>query len=147
MSLCSIHNLADTDISFEDLFALYTDAGWTAYTRQPDVLRRAIANSPMMLVAIHENRLVGLLRAVGDNLTIMYIQDIIVHSDSRKKGIGRSLVNYFLQQYKSVRQIVLMTDNTPETAGFYSACGFVATNVLNLQTYILAQQPVTNPVS
>lgn len=141
MSELTIQSSTQQTATFDELFALYTDAGWTAYTRQPDVLRLAFANSPVVLVARLNDVVVGLLRAVGDEQTIMYVQDIIVHSTVRKQGIGRALLQYFLQQYRSVRQIVLMTDNLPETSAFYTSCGFQPTNALNLQTFIAVPLP------
>jgi len=39
-----------------------------------------------------------------------------------------------LEQYSTVRQIVLMTDNINETISFYERCGFTRTEKLQLQT-------------
>ncbi len=41
-----------------------------------------------------------------------------------------------LEQYSTVRQIVLMTDNINETISFYESCGLTRTEKLQLQTFV-----------
>ena len=67
----------------------------------------------------------GLIRAVGDGQTIVYVQDILVYSEYQRKGIGTALVNALLSHFKSVRQIILTTHNSPKTISFYESLGFV----------------------
>lgn len=108
----------------QDLLDLYNDAGWGAYTAQPDVLLKAIENSLYVLTARDGDKLVGLIRIVGDGQTIAYIQDIIVLKAYKRKGIGKTLMKKALDEFKHVRQKVLLTDDNPETRGFYEALGF-----------------------
>ena len=58
-----------------DVLALYQAVGWNMYTRDPKKLERAIAQSLSVLGAHDGNRLVGLIRAVGDGETILFIQE------------------------------------------------------------------------
>lgn len=60
---------------------------------------------------------------VGDNYTIIYIQDILVLQKYQGQGIGSKLLRLVLEKYKSIRQIVLMTDNTKNTVNFYRKNG------------------------
>ena len=64
----------------EQLLELYTDAGWIAYTSDPDRLERAVRQSQAVYTAWDGSRLAGLLRAVGDGETILYVQDLLVHT-------------------------------------------------------------------
>lgn len=105
---------------------LYEDSNWTAYTRDMPRLMRAIGNSLMVISAWEGKTLVGLVRAVGDGETILYIQDIIVLRAYRRRGIGAALLKMLLDAYPHVRQKVLLTDDKPETRAFYQANGFVA---------------------
>lgn len=57
---------------------LYDDAGWIAYTCDMDALERALRASLYLVCAYDGDTLCGLLRAVGDGQTILYIQDILV---------------------------------------------------------------------
>lgn len=107
------------------LTALYNDAGWFAYTDNLPSLKEALKNSLYLLCVYEENELVGLLRAVGDGVSILYIQDILVLSSRRRRGVGTALMAHTLRKYASVRQKMLSTDDTPELRAFYKALGFV----------------------
>ncbi|MEM6724070.1 MAG: GNAT family N-acetyltransferase [Bacteroidota bacterium] len=115
-----------TNVALEQLVKLYTNANWTSYTKNPEKLQRAVSNSREVLTAWEEDRLVGLIRAIGDGETILYIQDILVLNSHKRRGIGRELVTRLLDLYPDVRQKVLLTDERPETRGFYKSLGFSA---------------------
>lgn len=115
----------------EEIMNLYEDAEWYAYTKDRIRLKNAIDNSLKVLTAWNNHKLVGLIRVVGDNHTIIYIQDILVLKEYQGQGIGSKLLNLILEKYKSIRQIVLMTDNTKETIGFYKKNGMVDTAEYN----------------
>ncbi|MGB1248028.1 MAG: GNAT family N-acetyltransferase [Chitinophagales bacterium] len=105
---------------------LYTDAGWIAYTKDEEKLMRAIENSRDVFTAWEDENLVGLIRIVGDGETIIYIQDILVLQVYKRKGISTFLLKNVLDKYSDVRQIVLLTDDTEETRGFYEAINFAS---------------------
>lgn len=108
----------------EELVELYNDVGWYNYIQDTKKLGRAFANSTTIVSAWDEDKLVGVLRAVGDSETIMYIQDILVDEIYQSKGIGRQLIDKFMNEYEDIRQIVLITDKTLKTMNFYEVCGF-----------------------
>ena len=108
-----------------DVLALYQAVGWSMYTRDPKKLERAIAQSLSVLGAYDGDRLVGLIRAVGDGETILFIQDLLVLPSYQRQGIGRQLVNALVDQFPQVRQRVLLTDDQPQTRAFYENIGFV----------------------
>ena len=107
------------------LLSLYDSVGWTAYTDQPERLRRACAGSLCCLAAWEGDVLAGLVRAVGDGVSVLYVQDLLVRPEYQRRGIGRSLLEAVLSLYPDVRQKLLLTDDTPETLAFYRAQGFV----------------------
>lgn len=108
----------------EQLLELYGSVGWTAYTEHPDRLERGLANSLAVYTAWERDCLVGLLRAVGDGETILYIQDLLVRPDCQGQGVGRRLMAAVEADFSAVRQMVLLTDGTPATLSFYRACGW-----------------------
>ena len=108
-----------------DVLALYQAVGWSMYTRDPKKLERAIAQSLSVLGAYDGDRLVGLIRAVGDGETILFIQDLLVLPSYQRQGIGRQLVDALVDQFPQVRQRVLLTDDQPQTRAFYENIGFV----------------------
>ena len=114
-----------TDYKAAEIFNLYSNVGWTAYTDDPEALKAGFHNSLLTLAAYDGDKLVGIIRAVGDGATIVYIQDILVFPEYQRKGIGSALIQALLERFKTVRQIVLATDNTPKTISFYKSQGFV----------------------
>lgn len=108
----------------EETLRLYESVGWTAYAAKPEKLQRAFENSLSVLGAFDGEKLLGIIRAVGDGETIVFIQDLLVFPEYQRKGVGRALMSAVLEKYRGVRQIELATDDVPETVGFYKALGF-----------------------
>lgn len=110
----------------DEIKNLYQDAGWTSYTKDLPKLKEALESSLMVISAWDEEKLIGLIRVIGDGLIIIYIQDILVLNSYKRKRIGSKLLKYVLENYKDVRQKVLLTDDGEETRGFYEANGFIS---------------------
>lgn len=108
-----------------EVLALYGSVGWTAYTEQPEALRRGFAGSLLTLAARENGTLVGLLRAVGDGCTVVLVQDLLVRPDHQRRGIGTALMQAALERFRSVRQVQLLTDDTEKTKGFYRSLGLL----------------------
>lgn len=109
----------------EEIRFLYESVGWMNYTARPEMLKKAFENSLAVFGAYEEDRLIGIIRAVGDGASIVFIQDLLVLPEYQRRGIGSALLKKVLEQYKGVYQIELMTDNEPGRVGFYKAAGFV----------------------
>lgn len=107
------------------VLALYASVGWGAYTRDPQALHRALRGSLWVRTAWRGEALVGLARCVGDDTSITYLQDVLVHPDHQRRGIGRVLVGEALERFARVRQFVLITDDRPEQTAFYESLGLV----------------------
>ncbi|NLP52563.1 GNAT family N-acetyltransferase [Bacillus sp. RO1] len=114
----------DKNINLVQLEKLYNNVGWYAYTKDLEVLQQAIYQSLEVISAWNGNELVGLIRVVGDGLTIIYIQDILVLNTYHNQGIATQLVQEILEKYKHVRQKVLLTDEAPDVRHFYEKNGF-----------------------
>ena len=108
-----------------EILSLYTSVGWTAYTDQPEELRKGFENSLLILAAYEGEQLLGIIRVVGDGHTVVLIQDILVYPEHQRKGVGSGLMQAILDKYSHVRQIQLATDDTPETIAFYQSMGFM----------------------
>ena len=108
----------------EEIKPLYESVGWISYLRYPELLPKAYAHSLKIFAAYDGERLVGIIRAVGDGVSILYIQDLLVHLKYQRKGIGKRLIAAMLNAYPDVNQTVLLTDDSDETTGFYESAGF-----------------------
>ena len=111
-------------IDKNDLKVLYEDVEWYAYTKDLDQLQQALLNSIYVLSAWENDQLIGLTRVVGDGLTILYIQDILVLNSHQNRGIATDMMNHILEKYKDVRQKVLLTEEAPDVRHFYEKNGF-----------------------
>lgn len=112
------------NINQKQLISLYNSVGWTAYTKNPIELKTAINNSLLTIAAINEDKLVGLIRVVGDGVSIIFIQDLLVLPSYQGQGIGTHLVKQVLARFHAVRQKVLLTIDETDTRFFYEKCGF-----------------------
>ncbi|MGR0159346.1 GNAT family N-acetyltransferase [Paenarthrobacter nitroguajacolicus] len=85
----------DGAVSEPELLSLYSSVGWSAYTNDPHLLGRAIRSSSFVVVARDdEGALMGLARAISDDATIAYIQDILVNPEFQGAGVGRALFGH-----------------------------------------------------
>ena len=124
-------------VTLEEVLLLYEAVGWTNYTQNPIMLKEAYKNSLHILGALNEEgKLVGVLRAVGDGSSILFIQDILVYPEYQHKGIGTKLLQLTLEKYKNVYQIQLATDDSKNTVSFYESNGFTILTSLNCVSFI-----------
>lgn len=107
-----------------EILNLYKSVGWTNYTNNPQMLKDAYANSLKTLGAYENEKLIGIIRVVGDGYSIVFIQDLLVYPEYQRQGIGTALLKQILQNYKHVYQKHLLTENTEKTIQFYQSLGF-----------------------
>ena len=108
----------------DDLLDLYEANGWGAYTADPDGLSRAVAGSSYVVTARVDGVLIGLARCLSDDVSIFYLQDILVQPDWQHRGTGRALLENCLERFHHVRQRVLLTDDDHAQHRFYEAMGY-----------------------
>ena len=116
----------------DDIINLYDNAGWTNYTNNINNLIQGLNNSLETIGAYDQNKLVGLIRIVGDKHTIIYIQDILVLKTYQNQGIGTNLLEMILSKYKLVRQIILLTDNKENLVNFYQKSNMIECHKIGL---------------
>jgi len=121
------------DLPFDQLLALYDAVGWVAYTseRRRAGLQKAVRNSTYVVSAWSGNTLIGLARGLSDDVSIFYLQDILVHPAFQGKGIGKQLLSNCLERFKHVRTKVLLTDDDEKQLRFYESVGFRNTKHLS----------------
>lgn len=134
----SFHLSSGETPSLSELLALYGSVLWTAYTRDPDALERAVRQSGFVWTARSESgELIGLIRGVTDDVSILYVQDILILPDWQRRGVGRALMEAVLARYEHVGQMALLTDDGPEQLAFYGSLGFHNTrDLVNVPTNV-----------
>ena len=111
------------DYRAEDILPLYAAVGWTNYTENPDMLRRAYENSLLTLAAREGGQLLGVLRCVGDGASVVLVQDLLVYPERQRRGVGTAFFQAMLARFPEVYQLQLLTDATEKTDAFYRALG------------------------
>lgn len=124
------------NFKLDEIVDFYRSVGWTNYLERPDILKKAYENSLCVLGAYDYDKLVGIIRAVGDAKTIVFIQDIIVLPKYQRKGIGTKLLKTLMDKYKDVYQMELLTDNTEKTKAFYRSVGFINSDEVGCVSFI-----------
>lgn len=119
-----IRYACNPQLDFAAVLDLYASVGWSNYTNRPQQLEQALHQSLFVIAAYDDEELVGLIRAVGDGLTIVFIQDLLVYPHYQRQGIGRSLLGQTLERFKDIYQIQLATEQSDKNLAFYRELGF-----------------------
>ena len=114
----------ETSVSLDDVLHLYQAVGWTNYTNQPQMLAQALTHSLAIYLARDGEKIVGLVRLIGDGFSSVFVQDLLVLPSYQRQGIGSFLMKQALADYKDAYQVQLATEETEKTLGFYRSLGF-----------------------
>lgn len=127
--------VTNPQLTLDQVLPLYEAVEWTNYTANPDRLKAGLDGTLYMRAAFDGDQLVGLLRAVGDGATILFIQDILVLPTYQRQGIGTRLLTDCLAAYEGVYQCHLLTDRTLKTQAFYESFDFISVEALDCMAY------------
>ena len=116
---------AYVDYNEQEILPLYESVGWVNYTKKPQMLKEAYLHSLKIYAAYAENKLVGIIRVVGDGSSVVFVQDLLVYPEHQRQGIGTALLKKIMEEYDGVYQLHLLTENTEKTIAFYKSLGFL----------------------
>jgi ribosomal protein S18 acetylase RimI-like enzyme len=102
-------------------------AGWPTFN--PALAEKGLSNSLFSVCIIDQrNSLLGVGRVIGDGALYFHIQDVIVHPNYQRSGIGKIIMNELLEYIDGVggenTSIGLMCSKGREQ--FYVDFGFIA---------------------
>ena len=101
-----------------------------------ELLKEAYAASLLTLAAYDGDRLCGIVRGVGDGVSVLYIQDLLVLPEYQRRGIGSKLLKQMLMAFPDVNQTVLLADDTETAAAFYEKAGFRKVNEVGCCSFV-----------
>lgn len=78
----------------------------------------------LTLAAYYGESLMGLIRTVGDGYAIVFVHDIPVFPQHRRKGVGPALLKAVMDMYSHVRQIEVAADGSHRPDAFCRSMGF-----------------------
>lgn len=119
-----------------EVVPLYASVGWTAYSDEPETLRRGFERSLLTLAAYEGKTLVGLVRAVGDGETVVLVQDLLVCPQYQRRGVGTALMRALMARFAGVRRLQLVTDETERTTAFYHSLGLREISSLGCRAFM-----------
>jgi GNAT superfamily N-acetyltransferase len=98
--------------------------GWSVY--DPEVIVSALPQTLYCVCALMNEDIIGMARVIGDGGLVYYIQDVIVHPDYQRQGIGAKMMDrvmVYIGGHASQNSIVgLMSAYGKES--FYEKYGF-----------------------
>jgi GNAT superfamily N-acetyltransferase len=118
-------------IPADDVRTLYTSVDWWPH-RTADEIEAAIARG-QAVGAWQEERLIGFARSLTDGCLRAYIEDVVVHPDYRRTGIGAALADRLLEALTDVDLVSLFCDE--DLVSWYERADFARTRqvVMHLQ--------------
>ena len=113
-------------IGRSDIIALYKQAGWWTLKDDEDhsFVDRIVAGTYVFTIAEDGDRVIGMGRAISDGVSDAYIQDVTVHKEYRRKGIGGMIIKHIVKelQDRDIGWIGLISE--PGAENFYKDLGF-----------------------
>jgi len=111
---------------------LYEHVGWSRAANEEE-LREVLEAGPAV-GAWDGERLVGFVRTLSDGHLAAYVEDVMVHQDYRRSGVGDRIMSRLLREIKRSANVSLFCERP--VARFYERNGFRATS------YVLMQRSV-----
>lgn len=75
-------------VETSELIDLYKSGGWSTYASKPELMAQLLTNSLYYRAARYTSKLVGLIRVVGNGVSIVYVQDLLVYPDYQGCDLG-----------------------------------------------------------
>ncbi len=107
----------------ENVEELFKDAGWVREipSWQKEKFTLMFENSTWAFTVWDQNRMIGMVRVISDQIMAANIMDLVVSSDYRGKGIGQKLVELCVQKLPHGDWFAHTSANN---FSFYKECGF-----------------------
>ncbi|OXS70350.1 GNAT family N-acetyltransferase [Lysinibacillus sp. KCTC 33748] len=113
-------SFSERPIKGTELMMLYKDAGWWEERKEKDI-ENMLKQDISIGVWIDDN-LIGFARAVSDGKFRAYIEDVVIHNEFQKAGIGTKLVSKLLDELSHIDVISLFCGE--ELISFYEKNNF-----------------------
>jgi GNAT superfamily N-acetyltransferase len=111
-----VHEIAD----------LYREGKWWDESWDSRHINRLIEGSFLFAVAVDRatGRAIGMGRVISDGVSDGYIQDLVVRSEARHRGIGRAILHFLVEKCRIAHLGWVGCIAEPGTDEFYLAAGF-----------------------
>jgi N-acetylglutamate synthase-like GNAT family acetyltransferase len=113
------HNIS---LAAADVAAVFESSGIRRPTTDLARIERMFANANLVISAWHENKLVGVCRALTDFSYCCYLSDLSVDKAYQKHGIGSELIARVQETIGDEVALILLS--SPEAMNYYPKLGF-----------------------
>ena len=110
------------EVDYKRLVELFKQVGWTDKTKDINRLKSMVKNSQIVVTAWQDSYMVGFARCTTDYVFNGQINNVVVDSAFRNRGIGKGLVSRILE---SNREVTYILRGDLENESFYKSLGFV----------------------
>lgn len=111
----------DKKVDYDKLQTLFNQVGWNDKTNDINRLKSMVENSQIVVTAWDEEIMIGFARCTTDYVFNGQINNVVVDSKYRRKGIGKVLINKLLD---SSKQVTYMLRGSIRNEEFYRSLGF-----------------------
>jgi ribosomal protein S18 acetylase RimI-like enzyme len=118
-SFVTVRRYEERDFPF--IHELNRAEGWNNLVEKHTDAKKAWHQSNAAFVAEREGELVGCLRGLTDGYITLYVAELLVHPDWRRRGIGKELLSHVHSIYPATR-LELLASQTSRT--FYELHGY-----------------------
>ena len=119
-------------INPEELYLLFQQTDW-ADGRSPLDIQQMLDGSQLTLGGWDEDRLIAFARVITDDLYRAVIDDVVVESAYRERGIASQMIEKVLMRLQHIE--VIMLDCSPELCDFYGKFGFKVKDLSSMVLY------------
>lgn len=123
------------ELTETEVLSLYSAVGQQNEVQQIKKLMQGIDRS-YVLAAYHEKKLVGLLRAVTDDATIFFIQEMVIHPEYEHDNLDERFMAQVIQTFENIEQMMVAANLDDSTKQFYEQCGFKSFEDMNIRGFI-----------
>lgn len=112
----------------EEIIDLYDQSGYFPIEERTNLARikQMHDSADIVISAWHQNKLIGLSRAISDFCYCCYLSDICVRNKYKRQGIGHRLIQ--LTKEMAGKECKLILQSSPNAIEFYSKIGMEQIN-------------------
>lgn len=103
-----VKSYTEKPIKAAELMRLYSDAGWWKDRKEKDIEK--ILKQEVSVGAWKGDLLIGFARAVSDGKFRAYIEDVVLHTEFQKSGVGTEIVSQLLKELSHIDVISLFCE-------------------------------------
>jgi ribosomal protein S18 acetylase RimI-like enzyme len=111
---------SERPIKGTQLMKLYNEAGWWEERNEEEIEK--MLKQVISIGVWQNNNLIGFARAITDGIFRAYIEDVVIHKEFQKTGIGMKLISNLIDDLTHIDVISLFSEE--ELITFYEKNNF-----------------------